>query len=91
MRMDDRGPDARAGEAGEDPSEVRRAAEKLLLMDELEDTLERARGGGNPPEQVRALERRLSVERASVQEMERRGALRYEEMERAMEAVDRSG
>lgn len=91
MRADDRGADARTGEGRGDSEQVRRAAEKLLLVDEIEDTLERARGGGEPPERVRALERRLSVERASVQELERRGALRYEEMARALDAVDRSG
>ena len=91
MRANDRGTDARGGEARGESAEARQAAEKLLLVDELEDTLERARDGGEPPDRVRALERRLSAERASVRDLERRGALRYEEMARAMEAVDRSG
>lgn len=91
MRADDRGTDARGGEGRGDSNEARRAAEKLLLMDEIEDTLERARGDSEPAERVHALERRLSAARASVQALERRGALRYEEMARAMDAVDRSG
>lgn len=72
-------------------AEVRRIGERLLLVDELEDTLEQLRRGGEPPERVRAIERRLSSERETIQAMESRGDLRYDEIARAMEAVDRSG
>ena len=72
-------------------AETRRIGEKLLLVDELEDTLDQVRAGGDPPERVRALERRLSAERETLQAMETRGKLDYDEIARVMEAVDRSG
>ena len=72
-------------------AKTRRIGEKLLLVDELEDTLDQVRAGGEPPERVRALERRLSAERETLQAMETRGKLDYDEIARVMEAVDRSG
>lgn len=73
------------------PAETRRIGEKLLLVDELEDTLAQVRVGGEPPERVSALERRLSAERGTLQAMEARGKLDYDEIARVMEAIDRSG
>lgn len=73
------------------PTEARRIGEKLLFVDELEDTLEQVRSRGEAPERIRALERRLSVERESLQALETRGSLDYDEIARVMDVVDRSG
>lgn len=70
---------------------MREVAEKLLFVDELEDTLHQVRSNGEPRRRIEALERRLSEERESIHEMESRGDLRYDEIARAMEAIDRSG
>lgn len=73
------------------PAEARRIGEKLLFLDELEDTLEYVRASDEPQERIQALERRLSAERQSLQAMQRGGELRYDEIARVMETVDRSG
>ena len=65
-------------------AETRRIGERLLLMDELEDTLEQVRTSGEAPERIHALERRLSAEREMIQAIQRRGELRYDEIARAM-------
>ena len=62
---------------------MREVAEKLLFVDELEDTLDQVRSNGEPRRRIQALERRLSEERESIQEMESRGDLRYDEIARA--------
>lgn len=72
-------------------AEARRIGEKLLLVDELEDTLEQERTSGEAPERIHALERRLSAERQTIQAIQSRGDLRYDEIARVMEAIDRSG
>ena len=72
-------------------ADARRIGEKLLFVDELEDTLEQVRGHGESPERIEALERRLSSERETIQGMETRGELRYEEIARVMDTIDRSG
>lgn len=73
------------------PAEARRIGEKLLFVDELEDTLEQVRGGGEPADRIRALERRLTAEREEIQALESRGRLDYDEIARVMETIDRSG
>ncbi|HEX6923933.1 MAG TPA: hypothetical protein VF167_00780 [Longimicrobiaceae bacterium] len=72
-------------------AEARRIGEKLLFVDELEDTLEQVRSNGEPAERIQALERRLSHERETIQALQSRGSLRYDEIARVMEAIDRSG
>lgn len=71
--------------------DMREVAEKLLFVDELEDTLDQVRSNGEPRRRIEALERRLSEERESIHQMESRGDLRYDEIARAMEAIDLSG
>ena len=92
MRERDREVGLGGPEAAFDRQETRRIVEKLLFLDELEDTLEQARGSGvESPERLEALERRVSAERETVRAMESRGELRFDEIARVMDAVDRSG
>ena len=92
MRQRDREIDLPMGGVHSPESEARRIGEKLLLLDELEDTLEHARASGREPrERIQALERRIEAERTSLRALETRGELRYDEIARVMEAVDRSG
>ena len=87
---------ARSGEA----SAYREIGELLLRADELEDTLRvmetdpGLREPGSPvssPEAIRRLEARLRSERAKIEELERRGAIRYDEVERAIRLSDAMG
>jgi hypothetical protein len=82
--LDGSGPESSSAQA-------RRIGEKLLFVDELEDTLEQVRTSGEPPERIQALERRLNAERETIQALETRGQLDYDEIARVMEAIDRSG
>ena len=92
MRQRDREIDLPMGGSSPPESDARRIGEKLLLLDELEDTLEHARASGHEPQdRIQALERRVDAERRSIRALETRGELRYDEIARVMEAVDRSG
>lgn len=71
--------------------DARRIGERLLLLDELEDTLDQVRASGEPRDRIQALERRVSAERETIRALESRGELRYEEIARVMDDVDRSG
>ena len=91
MRQRDREIGIDGSESRPRPIEAKRLGEKLLFIDELEDTLEQVRSSGEPEERIRALERKLSVERQSLQAMETRGELRYDEISRVMDRVEQSG
>lgn len=92
MREKDREIDLPIGSTGSGSVDPRRIGEKLLLLDELEDTLDQARESGSEPrERILALERRVNAERETIRALETRGELRYDEIARVMEAVDRSG
>jgi chaperonin cofactor prefoldin len=77
----------------DDASVHREIGELLLHVDELEDTLQvmearpeiRVDTGPEPPrETMRRLEDRIRAERAKIQALERRGAIQYDEIERAI-------
>ncbi|HEU4453340.1 MAG TPA: hypothetical protein VFR81_09780 [Longimicrobium sp.] len=71
--------------------DARRIGERLLLLDELEDTLDQVRASGEPRDRIQALERRVSAERETIRALESRGELRFEEIARVMDDVDRRG
>jgi hypothetical protein len=91
MRERDREIDLHHDPGGTGPMDARRIGEKLLLLDELEDTLEQVRACGEPRDCIRALERRVSAERETLRALETRGELRYDEIARVMDTLDRSG
>lgn len=77
----------------------REIGELLLHVDELEDTLQvmeahpeiRLAGGREPREARRRLEDRIRAERAKIEALERRGAIRYDEIERAIRLSETMG
>ena len=91
MRERDREIDLRHDIADTGRMDARRIGERLLLLDELEDTLDQVRAGGEPRDRIQALERRVSAERETIRALESRGELRFEEIARVMDDVDRSG
>jgi hypothetical protein len=90
MRERDREIDLRHDVSDTGRMDARRIGEKLLLLDELEDTLDHVRASGESRDRIQALERRVSAERATIRALESRGELRYEEIARVMDDVDRS-
>ena len=54
-------------------------------------TLDHVRASGEPRDRIQALERRVSAERETIRALESRGELRFEEIARVMEDVDRRG
>ena len=94
-RRDD-GSWARSSEA----SRFREIGELMLRVDEMEDTLNVMNsepGGssmtGGPPrhELIRRLESRIRAERARLGEMERTGAMEYDQIERAIRLSEAMG
>ncbi|MDQ3557233.1 MAG: hypothetical protein M3409_10740 [Gemmatimonadota bacterium] len=72
--------------------EARRLGERILYVDELEDTLGMLRStAGTEPERIRRLERNVDAEKEKLQRMEERGWLDYEAMDRAMRDRDLTG
>lgn len=77
----------------------RRIGELLLRVDEMEDTLRLMEDGSAPfraapdasPDAVRRLEARIRADRARIEDLERRGAIRYDEVERAIRLSDAMG
>jgi hypothetical protein len=65
--------------------EARRLGERILYVDELEDTLGSLRGSDlQDPERIRRLEREVEAQRSSLRVMEDRGWIDYEAIDRAM-------
>lgn len=92
MREKDKEIDLTRAESNPARVNARRIGEKLLFLDELEDTLDQVRSsGGATQDRIDALERRVTAERETIRALETRGELRYDEITRVMEAVDRSG
>ncbi|HEX6070964.1 MAG TPA: hypothetical protein VFZ18_14110 [Longimicrobiaceae bacterium] len=91
MRERDREIDLRNDIADTGRMDARRIGERLLLLDELEDTLDQVRASGEPRDRIQALERRVSAERETIRALESRGELRFEEIARVMDDVDRRG
>lgn len=91
MRERDREIDLRHDIADTGRMDARRIGERLLLLDELEDTLDQVRASGEPRDRIQALERRVSAERETIRALESRGELRFEEIARVMDDVDRRG
>ena len=93
-RRDD-GEWARSGEA----SRYREIGELLLRVDEMEDTLRSMQSRPPTPEEVefaepdavRRLEARIRAERVRIDELERRGAIQYDQIERAIRLSDTMG
>jgi hypothetical protein len=90
MRERDREVDLHQEPSDTGRMEARRIGERLLLLDELEDTLDQVRASGESRDRIRALERRVSAERATLRALESRGELRYDEIARVMIEPDRS-
>ena len=69
---------------------ARLLGERLLYVDEIEDTIEvlRARGAGDT-EHVRDLERELEAERTALESLERRDRIDYARIDRVMVDRDR--
>lgn len=92
MRERDREIGLEAAEACPTGLDAKGIGEKLLFLDELEDTLDQVRiSGSESQDRIDALERRVSSERETIRALESRGELKYDEIARVMEAVDRSG
>ena len=91
MRDRDREIDLRHDVSDTGRMDARRIGERLLLLDELEDTLDQVRASGEPRDRIQALERRVSAERETIRALESRGELRFEEIARVMDDVDRRG
>ena len=91
MRERDREIDLRHEVSDTARMDARRIGERLLLLDELEDTLDHVRASGEPRDRIQALERRVSAERETIRALESRGELRFEEIARVMDDVDRRG
>lgn len=92
-RRDD-GEWVRSGEG----SKYREIGELLLRVDELEDTLQlmdrdpdARTAEGARREDRRLLEERIRSERAKIEALERRGGIRYDEVERAIRLADAMG
>lgn len=86
----------RSSEAGK----FREIGELLLRVDEMEDTLRlletepptRAEAGvSSRPETMRRLEEQIQAERARLGEMERCGAMQYDQIERAIRLSEAMG
>ena len=69
---------------------ARLLGERLLYVDEIEDTIEvlRARGAGDT-EHVRDLERELEAERTALERLERRDRIDYARIDQVMVDRDR--
>ena len=91
MRETDREIDLHHDGSGTTRMDARRIGERLLLLDELEHTLDHVRSNGESRDRVRALERRVSAERETIRSLESRGELRYDEIARVMADADRDG